>query len=138
MRWSWYLRGAQTGPAPDGIPLFWTALEAIVGAEGRQVVPQVEDALREVGDDPAQLEPTLGRLFGLRADIVHRGVFDLELVVEGWYVLEKVCRILLRDRLGSEMSWPAGPGDASGLSPSDRAEMEHPPETVWHNPEHWI
>lgn len=130
----WYLRGAQIGPAPDGIPLFWTALEAIVGAEGRQVVSQVEDAVRAVGEDPGELLPTLGRMFGVRADIVHRGVFDLDLIVKGWYVLEQVCRLLLRDRLGAQTTWPTAPDDSAGLPAPVRAAVGHPPETVWHEP----
>lgn len=135
----WYLRGAQTGPAADGIPLFWTALEAIVGAEGRQVVRQVEDALQAAGEDPTALAPSVGRLFGLRAEIVHQGHVDLGPAVEGWYVLEKICRMLLRHELGLALaSWPVAPGDASGLSEDVIAEREAPHETVWHSPEDWL
>jgi hypothetical protein len=128
----WYLRGAQTGPAADGIPLFWTALEAIVGAQGKQVVRRVNDALRALGEDPTEIEPSLGRLFGLRADIVHRGEYKIEPVVEGWYVLERVCRRLLRDRLGMDVSWPDYPGDSSGLADEVRQQLELEPQTIWH------
>jgi len=134
----WYLRGAQLGPAADGIPLFWTALEAIVGAEGRQVVRQVEDALREIGEDPATLDPSVGRLFGLRADIVHHGEAELEPVVVGWYALERICRNLFRHVLEITVTWPDAPGDDSGLSDEVRLELQNAPETVWHEPDDWL
>jgi hypothetical protein len=133
----WYLRGAQTGPAADGIPLFWTALEAIVGAEGRQVVRQVEEALRDVGEDPAELQPRLGPLFGLRADIVHHGEAELEPVVKGWCVLERICRKLLRHELVIDVSWPDYPGDRSGLAEEVRRDLEVAPQTVWREPDEW-
>jgi hypothetical protein len=132
-----YLRGAQPGPAPEGIPLFWTALEMLVGAEGRQVVRKVKDALRATGEDPEKVRPSLGRLFGLRADIVHRGKHELEadLLLSGWYVLERICRKLLRERLRIEVTWPDSPADSSGLGVRVRLKLGLPQKTVWHEPD---
>jgi len=133
----WYLRGAQTGPAADGIPLFFTALEAIVGAGGRDVVAKVEDALREAGINPEDYEPQLGPTFGVRGNIVHRGEVDLERVVPAWYVLETACRSLLQHALGLQL-WPSYPGETAVLDTETREEWEASvasPQSYFHDPE---
>jgi hypothetical protein len=130
----WYVRAAQVGPTADGIPYLWTSLEALTGAEGRQVVRTVEDALRDVGEDPEQLEPRLGRLWGERAQIVRLGQTEpSELLVNGWYVLERVTRTLLRNIVGAETTWPAAPGKLDAL-PADVRELwtATPARTEWH------
>jgi hypothetical protein len=130
----WYLRAAQVGPAADGIPYLWTSLEALTQAEGRQVVNKVENALRIAGENPEALEPGLGPLWGERARIVHFGETEpTELMVNGWYVLERVARTLLRRVLGTETEWPLSPGDTGAL-PADLREVwtYTPPRTEWH------
>jgi hypothetical protein len=130
----WYLRAAQVGPAADGIPLLWTSLEALTQAEGRQVVRRVEEALRLAGGDPEQLDPTLGRIWGERARIVHFGETDVtELTVKGWYVLERVVRTLIRDVVDLQTDWPVSPEDQEPLRAEVRGVWNGTPsQTVWH------
>ncbi len=107
----WYLRAAQAGPTPDAIVHLWIALEALVPARGAgrsSDVAGVEDALREAGSDPADWQPSVGRCAGLRAEIVHHGKEQPDLLSEGYYSLETMVRLLLGHRLGiGEHAWPA-------------------------------
>jgi hypothetical protein len=115
----WYLRAAQLGPTPDAIVFLWVALEALsragaaglVGAERpRTDVAWVERALREAGLDPAEVEPSVGRLAGLRADVVHHGMEQPDLLREGYYALEQLARLLLRHAMGAgPYGWPLSP-----------------------------
>lgn len=106
----WYLRAAQSGPTPDAIIYLWVALEALVPARSKgssSDVKGVEAALRSAGADPARWTPSVGRCAGLRAQIVHHGLEQPELLSEGFYSLEAMVRLLLRHRLGVDSdSWP--------------------------------
>jgi hypothetical protein len=102
----WYLRGAQAGPTLDSIVSFWIAIEALVPEGGKKTDKQVEDALRDAGTDLATLPISVGRLYGLRGQIVHRGLEDPPLLREGHYVLETIVRTLIRHRMGVSSSWP--------------------------------
>jgi hypothetical protein len=117
----WYLKAAQSGPTPDAIVYLWTALEALARPpygtkltrqqKRRSVVNWVERALGVTHLDTDELPISLGRLFGLRAEVVHGGVESPELLREGFYVLESVTRLLLRHRLGlGPEGWPLSPG----------------------------
>jgi hypothetical protein len=117
----WYLRAAQSGPTPDAIVFLWTALEALSkppwgtklsNAQRRLTdVEWAEQALRRAGFDVSQLEPSIGRLAGLRAEIVHGAVESPSLLRGGFYALEAVVRLLLRSRLGiADAGWSIQPG----------------------------
>lgn len=133
----WYLRAAQVGPAADGLAYLWTSLEALTKAEGRKVVAKVEEALRDTGADPEQLDPRLGPIWGERAQIVHLGQTEpTELMVRGWYVLEHVARTLLRAGMSVDTTWPTRPDDTTTLRPDVRDTWENTPwHTEWHNGE---
>lgn len=139
----WYLRGAQLGPVADAVVYLWIALEALArpafgtrlhGAERtRPDSKWVELAVEEAGLDPGDVEPSIGRLAGLRAEIVHGGVEQPALLREGYYALEQLVRLLLRTKLGVTYAWPINPGVTNLIEPfkaeADEA-MAHP-ETVW-------
>lgn len=140
----WYLRAAQLGPVADAIVFFWIALEALakppygtkLSAAQRHLsdVDWVEDAIREAGVQPTDVSPTVGRLAGLRAEIVHGGAEHPALLSEGYYALEQLVRLLLRHRLDiAPYGWPLTP-DASNLRPPLKylADALHQlPETQW-------
>lgn len=116
----WYLRAATNGPSPDAIVHLWIALEALSkpawGAKlsktdkKRTDVEWVERAVAATGFDPSLLDPSLGRLAGLRAEIVHGGVESPTLLRPGYYTLEAMARLLLRARLGTgPAGWPLQP-----------------------------
>jgi hypothetical protein len=123
----WYLRAAQLGPTADAIVFLWIALEALSkpawgtklsNAEKRRTdVEWAENAVLAAGVDPAQFEPTVGRLAGLRAEIVHGGVEAPALLRPGYYTLEAIVRLLLRAHLRTGAGWPLQPGIPNLRSP---------------------
>jgi hypothetical protein len=127
----WYLKAAQEGPSPDAIVYLWISLEALskprwgtkeykaTRKEGD--VALVERAIAATGFDLALLNPDIGRLAGLRAEIVHGGVEAPALLRPGFYTLEAMTRLLLRARLGvSTAAWPLQPAVPDVRSPLDR------------------
>ena len=140
----WYLRGAQLGPVADSIVFFWIALEALskpphgtklTSSERRlSDVEWVERAVAEAGVTPTDVSPTIGRLAGLRAEVVHGGVEQPALLDEGFYALEQLVRLLVRHRFGlNPFSWPLAP-DNSNLRPPLRylaEQLHNRPETRW-------
>jgi len=106
----WYLKGAQIGPTLDSIVFFWVAIEALIPQGGKNTDKQVEEALKTAGTDPATLPIPVGRLYGLRADIVHKGLDDPPLLREGHYVLETIARVLIRGSMEASTTWPAEAG----------------------------
>lgn len=115
----WYLRAAQEGPTPDAIVALWIALEVLAkpaygtklssSLRRRGDVEWVENAAREAGANPDQLVPSIGRLAGLRAEIVHGGIERPKLLGEGFYALEALTRRLIRHHLGVSSGWPLRP-----------------------------
>jgi hypothetical protein len=116
----WYLRAAQAGPTPDAVVFLWIAVEALSKprwgtmsrAEKRRTdVTWAEQAVAATGFDHSLLDPSIGRLSGLRAEIVHGGVESPALLREGYYTLEVIVRLLLRARIGGTgAGWPLQPG----------------------------
>jgi hypothetical protein len=132
----WYLRAAQTGPSADGLALLWTSLEALTQTEGRKVVSKVEEAVQAAGEDPDALEPPLGRIWGERAQVVHFGeTGPTDVIVKGWYVLERVVRLLLRRAIGLDTAWPTDPGNTDAVPTGIRELWSNTqPQTEWHDP----
>lgn len=130
----WYLKAAQAAPGPDAIVFFWIALEGLVPAEGKKVVKAVEKALETAGFSPSGLPVSVGKLYGLRADIVHKGKEDTDRIRAAYYILEQVTRLLIRDKGNLESEWPAAAGDNTWAEPTksliDRLRMR--PRTFWH------
>jgi hypothetical protein len=113
----WYLRAVQSGPTPDAVVFLWIAMEALAPPTGRgdtrSDVRRVEEALTEAGLALDQLQLSIGRLAGLRADVVHKGIEEPELLNAGFYELEALARLLLRHRLGVvQGAWPLSPGES--------------------------
>jgi len=123
----WYLRAAQLGPVADAVVFFWIALEALskppfgtrltAKEQRRTDVKWVEDAIEDAGLDPADVNPSVGRLAGLRAEIVHGGVEQPALLYDGYYALEQIVRLLLRRQLGLQVGWPLAPDESNLRDP---------------------
>jgi hypothetical protein len=140
----WYLRGAQLGPTADAVVYFWIALEALAKPRwGTQLTAEersrpdtkwVELAVGETGVDPDVVDPTIGRLAGLRAEIVHGGAEQPALLRDGYYALERLVRLLLRHRFETgTYAWPLSP-DYNNLRGPMRvvADLLHrAPQTLW-------
>jgi hypothetical protein len=137
-------RAAQSGVTPDAIVFLWIALEAIskprFGTKTAKSqkklsdVEWVESALQSAGIDPTKISPSVGRLAGLRAEIVHGGVETPALLGDGYYVLEALTRLLIRERLATgPMTWPAFPGASNLISPlKETADLlRRFPHTTW-------
>jgi hypothetical protein len=132
----WYLRAAQAGPTPDAIVFLWIALEALTKppqSSGRRKrrrageekklddVSLIEAELQDVGLEPSALDPSVGQLAGLRADIVHYGREQPPLLHAGFYQLEMLVRSLLQSRLGvAGQAWPVVPGQTNLIGPLRR------------------
>lgn len=140
----WYLRAAQSAVTPDAVVFLWIALEAVSKPRfgTKMTKPQkklsdvewVERALRSAGVDPTLISPSVGRLAGLRAEIVHGGVETPALLGDGYYVLEALTRLLIRDRLETgPMAWPAFLGASNLRSPlRETADLlRRFPRTTW-------
>jgi hypothetical protein len=123
----WYLKAAQAGPTPDAIVFLWIALEALakppfgsrLTAAQRRLsdVRWVEQAVERAGRNPGDLTPSVGRLHGLRAAVVHGGLEAPEDLRQGFYTLEAIARLLLRDRLGVRTSFPLRPNASNWIPP---------------------
>ncbi|MEX2447711.1 MAG: hypothetical protein WD404_03085 [Solirubrobacterales bacterium] len=115
----WYLRAAQEGPTAEAVVSLWIALEALskppygtkLTREEKRLtdVIWVERALEKAGLDPAEVRPDVGRLAGLRAEIVHGGIEQPAILRDGFYTLEMISRLLLRHRLSIDVGWQLYP-----------------------------
>jgi hypothetical protein len=105
-------------------------------ADTRPEVRRVEEALTEAGLalDQLELPVSIGRLAGLRADVVHKGMEQPELLHAGFYELEALTRLLLRHRLGIvQGAWPLEPSDSMlrpGLQGVERWLRDRPKTTM--------
>jgi hypothetical protein len=99
----WQARGRREKESKiDRFLYFWIALEVLVKGEGEKVVGKIKDFLSEVYPDvnKQKISEIVGRIYGVRADIVHFGVrqpSDLDVRV---LQLEKIVADLLRKQLG--------------------------------------
>lgn len=132
----YYLKGVSER-LPDSIVYFWTALEALA-QPGEKPVRAVERLIREAGlREPEGDDVSVGRLYGLRGQVVHRAENQDPLLEKGHLFLEALLRGLLRHRTGMrlmETSWPL-------LANQPRIEADGRPipgdwvaaQTVWHD-----
>ena len=83
---------------------FWIALEVLVEGEGRKLVPKGSHPLQELYPHylPEQIKDVVGRIYGVRADIVHFGVRKPQELEEKLKQLEDILSDLIRQRLGLE------------------------------------
>jgi hypothetical protein len=129
----WYLKGAQAGPVADAVIYFWIALEALTPGE-QQAVKSLETMLVEAGWNMEDADPELGKMAGLRADIVHHAVEDPARIREGYYRLEAAVRVLLRRGLNVISSWPAAASIPTFITHSSAIEANDAAWTVeWHD-----
>lgn len=130
----WYLRAAQQGPSADAIVALWIAVETLTPT--RSTSPKaIESALTEVGWDITSQDLSVGRLAGLRAEIVHHGVENEELIKAGYYHLEAITRVLLRRELRIISTWPPQTSVNWIVDPpTDEIDRRWAnPQTVWHD-----
>lgn len=125
----WYLKATQAGPTADGIVYMWIAIDALLGSEGERVVRAIHDRFAELDIDLSPLPLSPGRLYGIRGEIVHKGLEQPEHLRDGFYMTETLTRVLLRAALGLESSWPFQVGQAS----SPFKDMQQVEES-WRNP----
>lgn len=129
----WYLKGAQVGPVADAVIYFWVALEALTPGE-QQSVKSLETMLVEAGWNMEDGDPELGKMAGLRADIVHDAVEDPARIREGYYRLEATVRVLLRRGLNVVSSWPAAASTPTFVTHSSEIEASRVAWPVeWHD-----
>lgn len=89
---------------------FWIALEVLVEGKGKDLVKKVNKQLKKLYADcpDAKLDAKLkdkdvvGRIYGVRRDIVHYGVREPQQLGEKIKQLEDILADLLRQRLGLE------------------------------------
>ena len=117
----WYLKAAREGPSPDGIVWLCTAIECLVDpppGKRRKTFSRasLEQAVRAAGDDPSRYKPDLGRVAGLRSEVVHYGEEEPATLRDGYYVLEEICRLLIRNRIKEETNWPCAVPNAEPRS----------------------
>lgn len=137
----WYLKAAQAGPTADGFLSLWIAVESLIpSAGGGKSRNQVADVTRAiVAADPTidpdqMIHPTIGRMAGLRAQVVHQGQENHPLIVEAYYVLESLVRLLIRASTGAEAAWPFFPQQPMFDGPLGR--LGRSPRTRWVEPPH--
>jgi hypothetical protein len=135
----WYLRAASAGPTAEGYVLLWVALEALLPAQGggrsRNEVRELEGALQRADpnlDPRTMINPTIGRLAGLRAQIMHQGLESGEMITRGFYTLESLTRLLLRHEFGVTHGWPYFPAESMLREPF--RDTPRPPRTIWRDP----
>jgi hypothetical protein len=129
----WYLKGAQAGPVADAVIYFWVALEAMTPGE-QQSVKSLDTMLVEAGWNMEDADPELGKMAGLRADIVHNAIEDPARIREGYYRLEAAVRVLLRRGLNVMSSWPAAASIPTFVTHSSAIEADRAAWTVeWHD-----
>lgn len=123
----WYLRAAQEGPTAEAVVSLWIALEALAKPPyGKKLTSEqkrltdviwVERALEAAGLDPGEVKPDVGRLAGLRAEIVHGGIEQPALLRDSYYTLEAITRRLLRHGLSVDVGWQLRPDVPNLLAP---------------------
>lgn len=135
----WYHRAVLAGPTAESFVMLWIAIEAAVpaagGAQSRNEVRAVEEAIAGADptlDIPADIVPSVGRMAGLRARIVHQGLEDDVELSESWYMLEAITRLLVRNIGRITGGWPFFPDQSMLRDPFSR--LKEAPKTFWHAP----
>lgn len=99
----WYARGRQEKESKiDRFLMFWIALEILVDGRGKMVTRKVKDQLSQIypNRNVDKIAEVVGRIYGIRGDIVHQGVRQPENLDEKLKQLEDIFSDLLTARLG--------------------------------------
>lgn len=99
----WQARGRREVQSTlDRFINFWIALEVLVRGEGTKVVPKVKEQMMVLYPEAneKQVAEMIGRIYGIRADIVHRGITEPQDFRTKLDQLEDITADLLRHRLG--------------------------------------
>lgn len=99
----WYARGRREKESKiDRFLMFWIALEILVDGRGKMVTRKVKDRLSSIypNYNIDKIAEVVGRVYGIRGDIVHQGVRQPENLDEKLEQLEDIFADLLRARLG--------------------------------------
>lgn len=101
----WQARGRrEVQSAIDRFMKFWIAIEVLVGGGGDKVVRKIKAQLMPLYPkaDEQKVAETIGRIYGVRADIVHSGIRQPQNLQDKLEQLESVLADLLRTQLGLE------------------------------------
>lgn len=111
----WFLRGVQSGPSESAFMFLATAIESLVNdpdvGKAAFDVKAIREAYEAAGGQEDGLPMGIGPCAGLRGEVIHKGVDDDDKLRSAWYSLERVARLLLRDKLGYESPWPLDPSE---------------------------
>jgi hypothetical protein len=117
----WYLRAVQGGITADAIAYFWIAIEALLGPGDGTAPNRLTAALEDLDVPVEDLPLTMGRLYWIRGEVVHKGKERPDDLPLGWRLLEFITRLLIRERLGlGNALWPLSPVDPEGFDPDLR------------------
>jgi hypothetical protein len=96
--------------AIDRFMKFWIAIEVLVKGEGKYVVPKIKDQLMSLYPkaNEQKVAETIGRIYGVRADIVHFGIRQPQNLHGKLEQLESILSDLLRTALGLKFKALAG------------------------------
>lgn len=99
------LRGSES--EIDRFLRFWIALEVLVEGEGRSLVDKVALKLKCLypNIEEQELKKIVGHIYGMRGDIVHRGMHHAQDLAQKLKQLECIYDDLLKDKLGIEPNY---------------------------------
>lgn len=113
----WFQKAVALGPTPDAVVMLWASAEGLAQNYCARVlgknwdgVKAIEAAIDHLRFDTRDFPIPIGRVFGVRSEIVHKGVEDPTYLDYAYYELEIVVRLLLRQAAGLEgEAWPVNP-----------------------------
>lgn len=99
----WFQKAVTLGPTPDAVVMLWAAAEGLaqnycvrVLRTGAKGVKAIESAVAHLGHDISDFPISIGRVFGVRSEVVHQGTESHDHMDDAYYELEMVVRLLLR------------------------------------------
>lgn len=97
----WWANGKREQDRIDQYIKFWIALEILVEGKGQKLVKKVKEQLIQLypNSDEKNIRELVGRIFGLRGNIVHKGLREPQEVINYTRQLETILEDLLSSRL---------------------------------------
>lgn len=97
----WWANGEREKDRIDRYIKFWISLEILVDGKGQKLVKKVKEQLIQLypNSDEENIRELVGRIFGLRGNIVHEGLREPQEVINYTHQLEAILEDLLSSRL---------------------------------------